>query len=133
MATDLHERLMAEVTRRLDVARAAADGRPIWIITEIPPYTDPVLLAMEPEADDAFTLGSVDVDLSVREHIALHDPADSIRRYERDLTVLRRHSPTGRTRGWCDHCYDGETGDVPYPCVEVRDVVAEYGLEADGD
>lgn len=113
---DPHARIRAEVTRRLAIAREAAEYCPTpWYLG-----TDQVI------DDDSDTV--VVAFREVAAHIVLHDPADAIRRYERDLRVLQRHTPVGRTRGWCYYCYDAETGDAPWPCPEITDMATAYGL-----
>jgi hypothetical protein len=122
---DLHERLTAAVTERLDVARAATPGP--WsrygnlgyaVFTEA--YDDP---DYDPPA---VTHGS-DMEADA-EYIALHDPADAIRRYERDLRVLERHRPAADEPGLCAWCFAGDDY-LPYPCPEIRDLALAYEVE----
>jgi hypothetical protein len=51
-------------------------------------------------------------------HIALHDPADAVRRYEADLRRLERHAPEN---DWCDIS--------SWPCWEIQDLAASLGIE----
>lgn len=61
---------------------------------------------------------------AVAEHIALHDPAGAIRRYERDLKVLERHADDGN--GQCQYCI-GSSGYAPdWPCDDIRDLFDVY-------
>lgn len=133
----LHTRLRDEINRRLVVARAAADQYgPCWLITRIPPYTDPVLLAGD-GGDDLVSAGTVDLHEAHQVHIALHDPADAVRRYERDLKTLERHAPvevhTNIDPRMVACAYEWGDGDgyvVPYEfCPHIKDLADDY-LEA---
>jgi uncharacterized protein DUF6221 len=66
MADDLHTRLRAAVEERLAVARAADQDVARWYATDIKDHGEPEVGAF----------------------IALHDPADAIRRYEAGLKLL---------------------------------------------
>ncbi len=85
--TDPHSQIRAEVERRLAIARAATPGR--WTNKGIGDYGWAVHFeGGQPrgvETDDDVQ-GRNDADF-----IALHDPADAIRRYEWDLDLLRRY------------------------------------------
>lgn len=156
--TDLHAQLLAEVQRRLDIARAAAAGP--WSIhtagTGIRSST-PYAWVLRPdgapiaERHNGGTVADV-------EHIALHDPADAVRRYEADLRRLERHVRSeGRPHliarrnaepDWrcmrcgiaeieaaasaaCEAQYVCRCGEL-YPCPEVRDLAASLGVEVTG-
>lgn len=146
MSTDVHAALHAVITARLEVARAATPGP--WsrygnlgyaVFTEA--YDDP---DYDPPA---VTHGS-DMEADA-EHIALHDPADSIRRYERDLKVLERHYIIWRDISWlerdgteiceesaelpvCGKCVPKHSSfssraEVPEgPCADVLDLLDVY-------
>jgi hypothetical protein len=81
--TTLHERLRVELDRRLAVARAAeVDGGWESLARWLPPLAD---------------------------YLALHDPADAVRRYTGELEVLERHAIVWRDIGWSedgDECYE---------------------------
>ncbi len=151
---DLHERLTAEVTRRLDVARAADAAKPgPWRAIATHDglgWTGFSRIVAEETTPDGgktsrFVADKIYDSLEVQESsfadpepapavvavfAALHDPADSIRRYERALRVLERHVPDAEV--WCScgkrMCGCGE--HVSWPCDEIADMVIEYGLEA---
>lgn len=133
--TDLGERIEAEVARRLEVARAATPGP--WTVEdafaraagcrclscwESEPYG-----RMIPEID-----GPPRADVSPvfyehdAAHIALHDPADAIRRYEAALRVLARHDRMpGILSTWTCRVCRPPRG----PCAELLDLAASLGIE----
>lgn len=88
----LHDRIRAEIDRRLAVARAATPGP--WKAGGIGDYGWTVQF---PNHDGWSNMGVETEDneqgKADAEHIALHDPADAVRRYEGELEVLERHRP----------------------------------------
>jgi hypothetical protein len=69
--------------------------------------------------------------------IALHDPADSIRRYSSALRVLERHTLRQSTSAhlFCGpECRGGDCYrcGVEYPCPDIRDLAASLGLDTEG-
>jgi hypothetical protein len=133
MSDDLHTRLHAAITARLEVARAAAAGP--WTVhaarTGIRSST-PYAWVLRPDGAavaERYNGGT----LADIEHIALHDPADAIRRYERDLRVWERHAPIGGVGGvrWCAD-FDKLTGaeyGLDWPCDDYLDLAAVYTRE----
>lgn len=156
--TTLHDRIAAELDRRLAVANAATPGP--W---------EHVDYAGDPNLDVAWTestfrgAGSVitwgegveagaicapNGDLYPRSgyspkddmaHIALHDPADALRRYAGELEVLDRHAPKVRPssgRVWCVACNEKTDvnlyGEVPWPCPEIRSLASRLRVSVDG-
>ena len=118
MSDDLYARLHAAITARLEVARAAE--KLDWFAYQVATGT-------RAEKDD--TLASF---------LLIHDPADAIRRYERDLKVVNRHKPDPDTfrcfwcMEWCE-CPDDRLvqdcpcrGNQPWPCDEIRDLLDVY-------
>jgi hypothetical protein len=131
--TTLHERLAAELARRTAVANAATSG----------PWTNADPMARDgvfAEAVDGFVadcgyerMGPFAVHNAA--HIALHDPADALRRYAGELEVLERHAPTGNETGvWCAHCLWLPGRDQPrlYPCPEIKSLASRLGVSVDG-
>lgn len=104
--SDLHERLLAEVQRRLDAANAY-DGSC---------------------AGNHRHCGD-----ECEEYQAIHDTIDAIRRYEADLRRLERHHPrlVALCVPVCGRCHPAEpgTGNGLWPCDEVRDLAASLGVE----
>jgi hypothetical protein len=99
----LHDRLLAEVERRKALAVAALDE---WAGIEAP---------------DSW--GEVVADFA-----DAHDPADALRRYERDLKVLARHqaihmNPPAECRECSSDVY------VHWPCAEILDLAAALDVE----
>lgn len=142
---NLHERLRAELDRRLAVAKAATPG---------PWSADPTgtVCADADLVDDTLApigQGPQEVAECYREerrgeradnaaHIALHDPADAIRRYDGELEVLERHAPN-QDRD-CRTClYDTlqTYQDMPianrenWPCDEIRSLASRLGVNVD--
>lgn len=117
--TDLHTRLHTTITARLDTARAAADATP-------PPWT---YVEEYPRLRDG--RGNVIARFGYLDgrYIALHDPADAIRRYQRDLQVLERH--TNSTYGGCDVCTSPSGFSEDWPCVEIDDLATVYPEASD--
>jgi hypothetical protein len=127
---NLHDRLRAELDRRLAVAKAATPGPWAWEATGQQPNSWGLGTVV---GDDGETLLSGDVtDIEGTEvvdavcfqddghipdaaHIALHDPADAIARYTGELEVLERHLPTCR----------------PEICVELKSLAARLGVNVD--
>lgn len=160
MPDDLHSRLKAAVEERLAVARAA--GGRSWLVVDVPPFTDPLLLAQDGDGDTLTTLGTVDVDMPARSHLSANDPARIIRDCERDLRALERHRPKWETVQWwdaptvgeadvCATCGNREPVEwelgygnygvkpegwvdsyVLWPCNEILDLATAYEIEVDG-
>ncbi len=62
----------------------------------------------------------------VAQYIALHDPADTIRRYERDLATLNRHWDN---HGSCEACWTVTptyTEGARHPCPEILGLVSVF-------
>lgn len=141
----LHARLRAELERRLAVARAATPGP--WMSASHTGRKDGIALVGRVEDRGTGRAVAVlsDADVHQRhrdaEHIALHDPADAIRRYEGELEVLERHAPYPVSGGiGCDHCtrlchsrsgLGCDSPDAPYPCDEIRSLTVRLGVSVD--
>lgn len=131
MASDLRELILGEIERRERIARAAVD--------------EVVMGAADWHYDGGFKVigydgetcnGEVAEAISDHEaqHIALHDPADALRRYAHYRRVLERHSPVERNDygndRWlaCVRC--GK--DVTYrACDPMRDLAEALGLSVE--
>jgi hypothetical protein len=125
--TDLHAALHAVITARLEVAHLATHGGPgVWHIGNAVDPTGLHNIHTFPGAQSvADNVNALDAD-----HIALHGPADAIRRYERDLRVWQRHaictgcemrvSGCASGEAWCHWCAH------PAPCMEIRDLLDVY-------
>lgn len=126
---EIHDKIRTEVERRLALIhvqqpfpwRLNAEGDEVWA-------DDDEMVA------DAFALSS-NQQRKTAEFIALHDPADAIRRYEYALKVLDRHATD---QGRCDYCASlchSRSGlgcddpDAPAPCLEITDLAASLGIE----
>ena len=133
--TDLHARLRAEVERRLAVARSATPGPwrihtagtgirgsvPYAWVTDTPkgqPQINPIVERHH---------GGTVTDMA---HIALHDPADAIRRYAGELEVLERHVPLPdpwRHGVTCNGC----SRSTAWPCPEIRSLASRLGMSVE--
>lgn len=145
---NLHDRLRAEIGRRLAVARAANAAKPgYWaaVTTHDGSGYDGLsrVIAVQMTADRTISRhvadGISDVPEPVRagfediepeaadvaEHIALHDPADAIRRYEGELQVLKRHQPTGEALPACEWCCQS------WVCSDVRSLAHRLGVSVE--
>jgi len=126
--TTLYERIRAELARRTAVANAATPGP--W--TARPYVYGPVEEGWgSPSNFEIVALSGTVVHHYPHEgggiygdadaaHIALHDPADALRRYAGELEVLERHWQNG---GACEACWrvtSDATEGVPWLCPEIR-------------
>ena len=62
-------------------------------------------------------------------YIALHDPADAIRRYERDLKVLERHKTIeigSQIRCYYEWANDDSGSEAWETCDEIRNLLDVY-------
>jgi hypothetical protein len=127
VSDDLHTRLHAAITARLEEARAATPGpwgaHPVHMFMDgrvqarIGPVGRPRVFA------DVISGGDF-------QFFRIHDPADAIRRYERDLRVWERHAPIGGVGGvrWCAD-FDKLTGaeyGLDWPCDDYTDLLDVY-------
>ncbi len=62
-----------------------------------------------------------------KDYIAAQDPARTLARVAADWRVLERHQQF-ESGDWCARC-DGPTED--WPCPDVRDLAARYGIEVE--
>lgn len=137
---DLHSRIATEIDRRLAVARAATPGpwERIWAFSTHFVVPGPGV--------EGFTAG-VNVSRlkptqqADAEHIALNDPADSIRRLEAASRVLNRHrNDLGDCTTCCDQVDDEDSdgnrysipSTVSWPCADILDLAASLGLDTEG-
>lgn len=136
MTTDdtLHGRIEAELDRREAIAKAAVCEA--WTVAERYGEVEVVTVArharyvgdQSPEAHSVVQAGDFHPAVNPTDaiHIALHDPADALRRYAAARRVLARHRPilweslTGERR--CARC--GDTLD----CPEIADMADSLGL-----
>ena len=126
--TTLHDRLKAELDRRLAVAKAA--GGWTWMC-EQPHDFHALLWSRKPdEPKIAVTHGTLNLSAPLRDFVALHDPADAIRRYLGELEVLERHAPM--SGGSCEQCWHGTPDDSTWPCPEIRSLASRLGVSLDG-
>lgn len=132
----LHERIRAEIERRLAVAKAA--GSWDWKCEQS--GWDGLLWSVKPdEPEIAIHHGAVAAPSPLREHIALHDPADAIRRYEGELETLERHYPIQERDNLgpvviCAYEWGDSDGYmVRYEwCPEVKALAHRLGVSVDG-
>lgn len=139
--TTLHDTLRAELDRRLAVARAASwdewrhNPAKQWHLPEdLPlrrrgeefvaagPTDSPTCIAATGPADDPQSMADA-------AHIALHDPADALRRYTGELEVLERHAPCtdeNCSGGDCHRCAEF------HPCSELMSLASRLGVSVDG-
>jgi len=129
--TTLHERLAAELARRTAAANAAGTPPPDpaadWQV-EPTPIKD-VYRVVD---GDGSLVADVLVGEELAAHIALHDPADALRRYAGELEVLERHAPVPPRADdpWampdCTACKSW------WPCPEIRSLASRLGVSVDG-
>jgi hypothetical protein len=162
--TTLHERIAAELARRTAVANAATPGP--WTTSGPDTIAEWSIYALErgwmvataevnDYPDSAFPKlrGGITGDEANRNaaHIALHDPADALRRYAGELQGLERHAIVLRDIGWledrdtryeklpvCARCVPKYSqfrtrADVPVgACDETKGVASRLGVSVDG-
>lgn len=127
----LHDDLHAAVNRRMELARAASDTSPS-------PWTavDANHAWIHDATNEPLVAGGW-LSWEEAQLIAANDPADTIRRCEADLRRLERHrriecvNSYCKIGGWCVGCdptNDRTCSEAPWPCPDVLDVVAAYGL-----
>jgi hypothetical protein len=132
----LHTRLRAELERRLAVAKAATPGPWEWVqMSKFFALRSTIEVEIGGEDVRPFVLPVIkNPDPGDRVFIALHDPADAIRRYQRDLKTLERHTPvevhTNIDPRMVACAYEWRDGDgyvEPYEfCPHVKDLVDDY-------
>ena len=108
--SNLHDTVYAEVQARLEMAKKAetanVSGR--W------------------EVESTNTPSEVQTMITFWSRAT--SPADSIRRYERDLKVLERHYPT--TMGGAPLSNNDECGCAGFwPCDEITDLAESLGIQ----
>jgi hypothetical protein len=120
--TDLHARLKVELDRRLAVAKNATHATiNRWAVDVAGPVAS---LAWLGPSHDVFTSNWMQAAF-----IALHDPADAIRRYTGELEVLERHLPAADQPDQCRWCYSDAHDDYQlYPCPEIRSLASRLGM-----
>lgn len=154
MSTDPHTRLRAAIEARLEITHTTAAAKPgKWIAlplhdgtahtgysgvrTEEPTPTgrrsSPVAAMMADTLGvQRSSLANTPEPAAVARYVALHDPSDEIRRYERDLKVLDRHrvevNPDGSPNPWCT-C----GSDYYDTCDEITDLAGVYPEVSDVD
>lgn len=131
MSTDIHDKIRSEVERRLGIARDAAEGDTgEWYVGR----KWNVAIAAPVDFNMAEPLAAYGVAIPFSEHIALHDPADAIRRYGYALKVLDRHTPAADEPHLCRWCFNsGDEQDYfPWPCPEVTDLAESLGIDTGG-
>ncbi len=129
MTADLHARLVAALDEEQARAEAATPGP--WL----PDGYDVV-------AEDGWiaTVGEWREEVAANvEHIAAQDPARTLARIAADRRVLERHEPVLGDE-WSEYrCVEHVVGCIghrelahaAYPCDEVRDLAARYGVEVE--
>lgn len=124
---EIHDQIRIEVERRLAIAREA------WL--EPPQTWYSVKDLTDKHANGGAGLADFDA-----AHIALHDPADAIRRYEYTLRLLdTRHRPVVlrggagakyyKTTLVCATCSPPQFGEDAWPCPELVDLAESLGIE----
>lgn len=142
---DLHVRLVAAVTARLELARRAEYSNDDWAANptadlgpRVGPWQRDVAYAVWNCTDEVDGCPEEARGWSAEARfIAAHDPADAIRRHEAALRVLQRHRPqpgdwslaAGHEHEICCRACAEIDHDVsqPWPCDDIRDVAASYG------
>lgn len=110
-----------ELDRRLAVAKNATHATiNRWAVDVAGPVAS---LAWLGPSHDVFTSNWMQAAF-----IALHDPADAIRRYTGELEVLERHRLC-RCEDWA-HCVCSHGG--VWPCPEIRSLASRLGVSVDG-
>lgn len=161
MSTDIHDKIRSEVERRLAIARAAEGAD--WTLDERAPYGPKVgewsreVNVQMWECDDEQD-GCPDVArgwVAEARLIALHDPADAIRRYAFALKILNEHAIIHRDIGWLefeDNTFVEQYAEIPVcgtcvpkhshfrtragvpegACSLVRDLAESLGIDTGG-
>lgn len=112
---DLHSRIASELSRRLEVAKAAA---PAW---------GDVGVVVEAGADGAaYTAADTTV-----AHVRLHDPADSIRRYEAYEEILSHADSMFAFEDEATDSWSTKGAASAYRTV-LRLLAASLGLDTEG-
>lgn len=148
MSPDLHSRIASELSRRLEVAKAADFG-PWEVGPTFGALDNRVYVRREGDHIDSIgtcvIAGQVSNMPRFREnaaHIALHDPADADRRYEAALRLLEHHRPVvlrggpgGKyyeTTTVCATCSPPQFAEFAWPCTTLLYLAASLGLDTEG-
>jgi hypothetical protein len=127
MSTDIHDKIRSELERRLAIARYAPRGQSDGVWSQPDAERTPGLIV--DERGEVVTYDEGRPDAAQAAHIALHDPADAIRRYEYALKVLDRHKFNGdQPYGAGDECLCIDD----WPCVEITDLAESLGIDTGG-
>jgi hypothetical protein len=134
---DLHARILAEIEEREQVARIASAGP--WHLG----FDEEAGMAIRDADEDVIAFAYVPAD---DQHIALHNPADALRRYAHYRRILERHQPCKDLNVWehgesypaCTHGFDDEDDITDaiwwHRCSEIRDLAEALNVTLeDGD
>lgn len=132
--TSLRDRTVAEIERREQTARAANfSAEPeSWTARPVMP---PITTGKRGNAEIRDSEGDLLADVATvqdAEHIALHDPADALRRYAHYRRILDRHvivdadTGAGDRQPYCRGC--GYTPSADEDCPDVTDIADTLGL-----
>lgn len=125
----LHTQLNDEIQGRLALARALAKFGAEWIAafySAMDEWRIRTKLDREVIADVAPWAAPAE---DAANYIALHDPADAVRRYTGELEVLERHAPCTEGNccgGDCHRCAEF------HPCSELQSLAGRLGVSVDG-
>ena len=122
----LHDRLLAEVERRKALAAAAMPGP--WEFYKA--AHDVCVQSADRQwviyyTSAADTADEVARQLADAAFIAAHDPADALRRYERDLKTLARHYES--MHDWGGGACSDDAKD--WPCEDILDLATGLDVE----
>ncbi len=132
MSADLHTQLVAALDEEQARAEAATPGpwsttRDNLVVSRVETWTPDVVQAY-PHDYTAANLA----------HIAAQDPARTLVRVAADRRVLERHRPLSLPDGardgdprCTDRWGDGDGWAEAWPCPDVRDLTARYGIEVE--
>ncbi len=128
MSDDLHARLVAVLDEEQARAEKATPG--VWKLWGMSVMAD---TGGDSSLDKATPVCHTTHEAGLRtfnaSHIAWQDPARTLVRVAADRRVLKRHQLVGP---WCTWCAADDDSAEPFsywPCPDVRDLAARYGIE----
>lgn len=157
MSTDttLHDKIRSEVERRLAIARAAAAAKPApWVAlalhdgwehtgysgvrtdetTPTGRRSSPVATLMADTLEvERSSLASEPTPAAVAQFVALHDPADAIRRYTHALWILDQHQWVAPgVKCDCRDAMCSHGGHIVWPCDDIVRLAESLGIDTGG-
>ncbi len=127
MSADLHARLVAALDEEQARAEKATPGP--WSTTR----GNLVVSRVETWLPDVVQAYPHDYTAANLAHIAVQDPARTLARVAADRRVLKRHEAAdlGASQPMCVWCAPPLIPAYAWPCPDVRDLAARYGIEVE--